>query len=104
VTTDAERTLDDGRPGDDPDQTQWHFGARFIMFWVMPLVVVGGAILWWDMIEALRAGDDLEGSSKGWIFLPLYPVVVVTWPCWIVAYLRARRRGETPVPGSHKPR
>ena len=91
---------DDGRPGDDPDQTQYHFGWRFIMFWVMPLVVVGGAFLVWDQ---LRSGEGV-GLSRGQRFVLVYPIFVLAWIAGLVQYRRARLRGDTPVPGTYKPR
>lgn len=104
VRTPADDSPDDGRPGDDPDQTQWHFGFRFMAFWVLPFAVVGGAFLWWDLIQALRAGASLGGGGKGSTFVFLYPGMVVGWVYLVVGYHRAKRRGETPVPGSYKPR
>ena len=91
---------DDGRPGDDPDQTQYHFGFRFIWFWVMPLFVIGGAFLFWAQ---LNAGEGI-GLSRGQRFVFIYPIGVVAWIVGLVQFHRAKRRGETPIPGSHKPR
>jgi hypothetical protein len=91
---------DDGRPGDDPDQTQYHFGFRFIWFWVMPLFVVGGAFLFWAQ---LNSGEGI-GLSRGQRFVFIYPIGVVAWIVGLVQFHRAKRRGETPVPGSYKPR
>lgn len=103
MTTTPESTPDDGRPGDDPDQTQWHFGMRFFMFWLLPVIVVGGAFVWWPMVQDLAAGTYPSGR-RGFLLVLLYPFLVVAWPCLLVSYRRAKRRGETPVPGSYKPR
>ncbi|GEA87162.1 hypothetical protein [Cellulomonas cellasea] len=103
MTTKPESSLDDGRPGDDPDQTQWHFGMRFFMFWLMPLFLFGGAFVWWPMVQDLAAGIYPD-SAKGFLLVLAYPAAVVGWPCMLVAYRRAKRRGETPVPGAYKPR
>ncbi|MFS0699000.1 hypothetical protein AB6N24_03400 [Cellulomonas sp. 179-A 4D5 NHS] len=102
MTTTPESTPDDGRPGDDPDQTQWHFGMRFFMFWLMPVIAVGGAFVWWPMVQDLAAGIYPD-SVKGFLLVLAYPAAVVGWPGMLMAYRRAKRRGETPIPGSYKP-
>jgi hypothetical protein len=93
---------DEDRPGDDPDQTPWHFGFRFIWFWCMPLFVVGGAFLWVSILQDVVGGAEL--TRRQIVLLPGYPVGVVAWITGLVGYFRAKRRGETPIPGSYKPK
>ncbi|MDT0164590.1 hypothetical protein Q9R32_03365 [Actinotalea sp. AC32] len=90
------------RPADDPDQTEFHFGWRFVWFGLLPLMVVGGAFLMWSTVGDLRSGTEV--GPRGLAFLGIYPVGVIAWVVGLVRYRRARRAGRTPVPGSWSPR
>lgn len=70
-----------------------------IMFWVMPLFVIGGAVLLW---RQLRSGEG--ASVLGQTLVLLHPIGVVARIVGLVQYRRAKACGESSMPGRYKPR
>lgn len=89
------------RPADDPEQTDWHIGARWLWLWIMPLIVVGTPFLLWDIYQDIVSGEDVRARS--YALFVMYPALVGIWLYMVVRFVRARRRGETPKLLSWKP-